>query len=236
MVRVQSGGCQHDAGSQEAGLAVDVAVGLIVLDAAVQPDHVRDVEVVDQVLLDFRLGEIRVAVLVQLTVLGDQHRSRSVHVDAAALRYQITGKTLVALLLEDCAREQGVLFVRVLVAVAIEGPGDPRAAPRSVDQKGGPGIPQPAIVEIGDAQLDRRPAAPLGVLEIFLFDEHVNGFEAGDGAGDFGVARLGVVERGARAERCRGIGVLEPGPRHPAGDMGMPLGGHVETFGFRRAH
>jgi hypothetical protein len=84
----------HDGGRiDEAGEVVDVAVGVVALDAAGQPADVPLAVVVLQVLLDLRLGEVRVAVLVEQAVGGGQDGPRPVERASAPRRRRRTADT-----------------------------------------------------------------------------------------------------------------------------------------------
>ena len=64
---------RDDAGPHEAAEVVDVAVGLVVVHAAAEPDHPLDAEVVAQAALDLVAAQLRIAVGVEQALLGDEH-------------------------------------------------------------------------------------------------------------------------------------------------------------------
>ncbi len=55
-------GEQHDPGPREAGEVVDVPVGLVVVDAPAEPDHLLGAEMVEQRPLDLLAREPGIAV------------------------------------------------------------------------------------------------------------------------------------------------------------------------------
>ena len=85
VVLVLGDGGQHDAGPHEAGDVVDVAVGLVGVDALGQPDDLLDVQVVAQVLLDLLARQVRVAAGAEQALLGGDDGALAVHVERAAL-------------------------------------------------------------------------------------------------------------------------------------------------------
>jgi hypothetical protein len=76
----------HFTRTHEAAHVVDVAVGLVHVDAFVQPDKAGDTQIVAQVSFDLLFGQVRVAVFVEQALGGGQAGAFAIHMDGAPSR------------------------------------------------------------------------------------------------------------------------------------------------------
>jgi hypothetical protein len=72
--------------ANEAGDVVDVAVGIVAGDAAIEPDHLIDAEKIVKGLLQLRAADAGIALLylAEQALLGGEQNARAVGVDGAA--------------------------------------------------------------------------------------------------------------------------------------------------------
>ena len=232
---------EHLAGSHEAGDVVDVAVGLLGVDAVLDPDDLRDVEVLLELVLHVALelvgpglvlGHAGVAAGVEQAHLGGHEGALAVDVDGAALDDQRLG-TIATHARELCHLEGDLLVLvpgeveAVLeAAVGVEVPVDGADLARVVDDVGGAGVADPGVV---GGHLDHVDVLVLvedglGVGVVDLVDAHVDGLELRDGAGDRRVLLLGGL--GAPGP---GVGAVRPG--HPGARLRLELSRHTEAVG-----
>ena len=99
---------RDDAGAQEARDVVDVPVGLVVEDAAPEPDHPLDRRGTRRSSSSIcSRVELRVAVVVQQALLGREQRALAVDVDRAALEHERRAVAVRALDLRDLRARRG---------------------------------------------------------------------------------------------------------------------------------
>jgi hypothetical protein len=72
---------QHDPRRHKAHEVVDVPVGLVLPQAAPQPDQLFRAEVVADESLDLASRESRVPIAIEKALLGREHRALAIHVD-----------------------------------------------------------------------------------------------------------------------------------------------------------
>src|SRR5271165_567480 len=116
-------GEQDHARAGKAGEVVDVPVGLVLVDAAAQPDHLARTDMVEQRPLDLLAGEPGVAISVQQALFGRDHGALAVDVDRAALEHDRSTIAVCTFYLEDLPRD-------ALVAVPGEEEAPVKAPPR----------------------------------------------------------------------------------------------------------
>ena len=144
---------------------VDVAVGVVALDAVAQPHHVLLPVVVAQVALDVASSTAPwVAILVQQARRRRQHGAGAVEVDRAAFHDDARIEHRQAQLLGNPRRHRIVRVVRrVLAAPRVEAPVDDRrlglAATRA-QHEGRTMIAGPALVGLDVMEVDAAAAAP----------------------------------------------------------------------------
>ncbi len=203
-------GQQHDAGPGEAGEVVDVAVGLVFVDAAAEPDHLLGAEVLVQRRLDLLARELGVAVAVEQALLGDQHRALAVDVDRAALEHDRRPVAVGCFDLEHLAGDPvvavpGEVEPAVEPAPGVEAPVDPAPAALAVDEEGRAGVADPGVVGRQLDHPDRGGEERAAVVELGVGDRHRHRLGDGDRRRHLGVGlpapawRPGASCRDARA-------------------------------------
>ncbi|MPM89842.1 hypothetical protein SDC9_136957 [bioreactor metagenome] len=80
-------GESHHAGANETTDVIYMAVGLIIVDTAVQPDEFFDIQILAQKRFDLFLSFIGVAVFVQQALAGGHERTFTIHMDGAAFQH-----------------------------------------------------------------------------------------------------------------------------------------------------
>jgi hypothetical protein len=141
----------HDTGAHEAGEVVDVAVRLVVDDAAPEPDDALGAEVVAQHALDLAARKRGVAVGVEQALFCCQHSALAVDVDRAALEHDRCAVALDAFDFEHLLRDAFVavpLCVEAILASTprVELPIDAAHAPGRVDNERRPDVAHPRVV------------------------------------------------------------------------------------------
>ena len=210
---------------------VDVAVRaeLVVVagEAARQPDRGGRADRAGELRLDARLVGVRVAAVVELHGLGQQHGAFAVDVDAAALVHEHRADQLRPDECADDPRDLGGLapFRPRRVAPAVERPVDraEHAGALVVDDERRAEVAHPELVErrLDELDLAAQHAARASLLG--RIDHHRERLELRDGVrdrGPRGVALLGL--RGGVAE-----GRALARERHPGAIVRRGLRGHA---------
>ena len=219
----------------EARDVVNVAVGLVGVDAVLDPDDLLDAEVLAEKTLDLLLGVLRVAVLVQKAHLGHDDGALAVAVERAALEDVVVGTIAVHLLdLGDLKAQRGVLVPREVqtvdeAAVGVEVEVAERELALAVHEERRARIAQPGVVV-----LHEQHAHILILIEelahrgpVLCVHAHGDGLEARDGADDLGEDLL----RGLRAVAPH-VGTVRP--ENPGALLLLVLAGHPEAVGLGR--
>ena len=231
VVLVVGPGQQHLAGTHVAAEVVDVAVGLVVVEAVRQPDDALHRKVVAQGPLDLRLAQVRVAVVVEQAFLGGDQRAFAVDVDRAALEDEVVGAVAGAPFdLEDLACHlvialPGEVQAAFEAAPGVEAPVDAAYIALVVDDEGRAGVADPGIVaaDFHDADVAVVEACAR-VLVLPGAGADGDRLEARDGLGHRGEGRLGRLAAVAPVVRAFR-------PDHPGLLVGFPFGGHAEAVG-----
>lgn len=231
VVLVVGPGQQHLAGTHVAAEVVDVAVGLVVVEAVRQPDDALHRKVVAQGPLDLRLAQVRVAVVVEQAFLGGDQRAFAVDVDRAALEDEVVGAVAGAPFdLEDLACHlvvalPGEVQAAFEAAPGVEAPVDAAYIALVVDDEGRAGVADPGIVaaDFHDADVAVVEACAR-VLVLPGAGADGDRLEARDGLGHRGEGRLGRLAAVAPVVRTFR-------PDHPGLLVGFPFGGHAEAVG-----
>ena len=248
----------HDARGDEGGDVVDVAVGLLGVDALLDPDDLLDAEVVLEVLghvpakllapgleLLAVLGPDGLGVLLlehrgagaaggQEALVGDDEGALAVDGDGAALEDHVVGT--VAAAAGELGHLEGDLLVLVPreveavdeAAVAVEVPVVGALLALAVDDVGGAGVAEPGVV---GGHLDDGDV--LVVLEDGLAVGVVDLVGAHVDRGELGdgAGDGGILPLGGLGAVGPGVGAV--GPAHPHAVLGGELGGHEEAVGPR---
>ena len=173
----------------EAGHIVDMAVGLVGVDAIPEPQHLLAAQILAQLLPDLRPGQIGIPAGRQQAHLRGQHGTLAVHMDGAALQHEALGAVGVHVRhLTDLLRYLIVPVPREVQAVVqaapcVEGPVHCPQAALTVYQKGGAAVPDPCVVggHLHHPDLLRK-AGPC-ILILSGADAHGDLFKPGNGTG-----------------------------------------------------
>jgi hypothetical protein len=90
-LRVGLDGGDDGGGRDEAGDVVDVAVGIVAHDSAIEPDGLVDTEIVVKDALKLLAADARIALLhlAQMALFGGEQRPCAVDVDGAAFEHAL---------------------------------------------------------------------------------------------------------------------------------------------------
>ena len=214
-------------GSGEAGEVVDVPVRLVVVDAAAQPYHHVNPEMVAQQLLDLAAPETGVAVLVQQAFLGGEQRALPVHVDRAALEHERRAVAIGALDFADLVCDCIVEVARGVQATpGVEQPVDAATPTARIEHESGSDVAHPRIVarQLDDPHHRWQARARVAVLARRDADGHR--LAGGNCSSDRGE---GVLRRAGAEPPV--VGAL--GPQQPAAIVRREFAGHGEAVARR---
>ncbi len=239
------------AGVDEAGGVIDVAVGVVAGDAAVEPEDLGGTEEFAEGLFDVGAGEVGVALLDggEEAFFGGEDagvfEAAAADVDGAAFEDEALELSGIVLAVGDEAGEvegfghelrDGVIEgVVVVLGPGVEfevGEGaatevifeEDAAAVTGPDAVGG-GLVEGDVGEVDVIALEKGADVFLGGGTFFgRVDEDVDAFALGEEADDFG------VDPGDGFELVGPV-FMVVGPGDPGGFMGFPLGGHGEAAG-----
>ncbi len=222
----------HFTRAHEAAHVVDVAVGLVHVDALVQPDKAGDAQIVAQVSFNLLLGEIRVAVLVEQALGGGHAGAFAVHVDGAPFQDQRRVVAIHAVLFQHLGRHflvliPGIVEAALVAAPGVEAPVHPAALAGGVGHHGRAAVAGPAVIAGHLDQGDVGGHHGAGLLHKLGRHPHKDRGGATDGIRDLG-------EGGLREAAGLTPVVRTERPDHPDGLLVRPLGGHGEAVGGRR--
>ena len=166
--------------ADEAGHVVDVAVGLVGVDAVAQPEDLLAAEIVAEHMLDRAAVHGGVAPLGQQAHLGREHRALAVDMDRPALEHEALGAVGIdALELADLLRDLIVEIPREIepvdkTAPRIERPVHGAQTAAIVDEKRRPAVADPRVVarHLDDAHGARQALARVLVLRCADADRH----------------------------------------------------------------
>ena len=226
VLRVLGPDAGHLPRGHEAGHVVNVAVGLVGVDAVPQPDDLFAPQIVAELFFDIPTAQLRVPARGQQAHLRGQHRALAVHMDGPALQHEAVGAVAVhPLQLADFPGHQVVLVpgeVQPVMQAApgVEGPVHRPQVPLIVFHKGGAAVPNPGVVagHFHHPDVLRQPGP--GVLKLVGIHAHRHRLEPGDGPGHVGKGLLG------------GLGPAPPvvgplGPQHPHAGLLLKFPGHA---------
>ena len=209
-----------------------MAVGLVQIDALLQPDKALHAQIVAQMLLDLRLAQVRVAVFIEQALGGGDAGAFAIDVDGAAFQDQgclVAGK---AVLIGHLTGDQLILAPWVVetaleAAPGVEAPIHGTAFTGRVDDHGRAGIAGPAVIAIhlNERDMGRHDGAGLG--HKLGRHAHKHRGSRANGIGHLGKGGLGKTARLTPIIRAEG-------PNHPDRLLRCPLGGHKETVGGRQ--
>jgi hypothetical protein len=243
LVRVIGRGRHRDDDTRrhEACERVDVPVGVIVGEPAIEPDHALDAERRAQELVHCVLVEIRVAVAAEQALARRQHRAFAVDLDRAALEDEAlrpcrhTGRA------RHPRRDVRVAGHDVLPAPAVELEARRRAPARAIDDEHRRRVAQPDVAVVGamEADADRGRPDPRARRRLRR--------PVGDEQLDPLAARLPVTVEGDdqldHSRECTAWSIQsmrplldEVRPRGPHRFMGCPLGGLAVAELLRALH
>ena len=227
------------AGTDVAGDIVDVAVGLVGIDAVLDPDDLFQIQVFLQHHFDLflvQIGNVTAGIGVQQAHLGGDQGAFAVDMDGAAFQDEV----------QACGAAVGIGTVGVnanqvtdlLCHCVIVGPGEVQAVNQAapcvedpvntadlalvVDDEGRTGVADPSVVvaHFHNADVLGQTGAAVGILSIA--DQHGHGSVLGDSHSDL---RVGALS---------GLGTLTPvvgtlGPDHENVLLGLKFTGHTEA-------
>ena len=153
-------------------------VGLVVVDAPAEPDHLLGAEVVEQRLLDLLARELGVAVGIEQALFGRHHGPLAVHVDRAALEHDRGAVAIGALDLEDLLRRparrgpSGKYRPPSSPPQALKRQSTPRRPPPPSTHEGRARVAHPRVVGRDLDHADRGREHRAAVLELGVGDRH----------------------------------------------------------------
>src|SRR5690606_8091796 len=139
---------RDDAGPHEAADIVDMAVRLILIDTAAEPDEFFDGEIVRKHRLDLLSREAGIAVRIEKAFLGGEECALAICMDGAAFEHDGRAVAVHALDLRDLGGDEIVLVpgeieAAIEPAPGIEYPVDGTHATLPVHDEGGAAIAHP---------------------------------------------------------------------------------------------
>uniref|UniRef100_A0A0N4ZLB6 PE-PGRS family protein n=1 Tax=Parastrongyloides trichosuri TaxID=131310 RepID=A0A0N4ZLB6_PARTI len=218
-----------DAGRDEAGQVVDVAVGMVVQQAVAQPQHLPGAQGLGEGGFGRFFGPAGVAVAVQHALARGQHRALAVMIHGAAFQNEVMAGQGDARLFADLVGDLIIVRQVVLAAPAVEDEGLGRRRSGAEDR---PRVAQPDVAETSghDSDAGHASEARLSVGQgLVIADHQLDLFAARPGQGahqglDLGLGRFEVV--------FPQIGMAGPADPHRA--MRRPLSGDRQGHG--RSH
>ncbi len=222
----------HFTRAHEAAHVVDVAVGLVHVDALVQPDKALHAQIVAQVRFDLRFAQVRIAVFVEQALGGGQAGAFAVDVDGAPFQNERRVVAIHAVLCQHLGRHLLVLIPRVVettlvAAPGVEAPIHPTALAGRVGDDGGAAVAGPAVIAVHFDQGDMGGHDGASLLHKLGRHPHKD-----RGGLPNGIRHLG--EGGLREATGLTPVVRAKRPDHPDGLLVCPLGRHGEAVGGRR--
>ena len=207
---------------------VHVLVGLVVVNAARQPDHLADAEIIAQYPLDLRLRQVGVTAGAQQARLGNERRPLAVRMDGAALADKIAlVVNVVPKQVAELARHAVVVLPRGIQAVhvaapCVEAPVDAAALAAAVYDEGRPDVARPCVIRRHHDEPHAVGKLCAGVVVLSLRAQHGHALALGDGLDD---AQEGFARR---------IGAVLPAvaalrPDHQTALMRRKLRRHVKS-------
>ena len=233
VVRVALVGLDHGdetVGFVETRDVVDMAIGVVTDDAIAHPQHLRNAEVVLEVLLDLLARKVRVAVFIEQALLAGEEQALAIHLDGATFEDHVVFETAQLELLCDERRDGVVEIVgRVFAAPSGVHPiGDGELTGLGILDEDRTVIAAPRVIrrvivegnlgQIGARFGDERPSAflkRLGDVDAHLFE-----------AADLRNNASEHIRNRAELPRPRGAFMR---PREPDGGLRSPLGGHAKA-------
>ena len=219
--------------ADEAGHVVDVAVGLVGVDAVAQPEDFFAAEIVTEHMLDRAAVHGGVAPLGQQAHLGREHGAFAVDMDRPALEHKALGAVGIdALELADLLRDLIVEIPREIepvdqTAPCVERPVHGAQTAAVVDKKRRPAVADPRVIarHLDDAHGARQALARILVLRRADADRH--GF------------KLQNSLRHVQKRPLRGLGAVAPvvvalRPEHPHAGLRLKLRGHPVAVALGR--
>ena len=182
-------------------------VGLVVIDAVRQPDHLGNAQIIAQRALDLFPTQFRVAPRGEQARLSHKRGALAVHVDRATLADEIP--LVIAVVFHqvaELARHAVVALPAGIQAVhraapGIEPPVDAATLALAVYHKGRPHVARPGVVRLHHDQTHLRRQLGAGVVILSLRAQHGHFFALAD--------RLNHAEEGL----ARGVSAVLPGVR-----------------------
>ena len=207
---------------------VHVTVGVVTVDAALEPDDLMDVESVLQAHFDVRPTQVRIAIGVQQALLCGQQRARPVHIHRTAFQHHAGDESRRLEGGGHCLPGRGVLIARqVFSSPGIETEIQRHQPPLVVDHEYRTVVANPGVV--GGHTVKRDPLRGNGLTEqpprvtFVCLVEHVDSHPFGLSKGGHDGNHRGLH----RAERA-GPRLRIVGPRQPGGAVRLPLCRHPE--------
>ena len=163
--------CEHSlAWCSKRAHIVHMLIGLVVIDAVRQPDHLGNAQIVTQRALDLGFGQIRVASRGEQARLSHKRGALAVHVDRATLADEIP--LVIAVVFHqvaELARHAVVALPAGIQAVhraapGIEPPVDAATLALAVYHKGRPHVARPGVVGLHHDQTHLRRQLGAGVV------------------------------------------------------------------------
>lgn len=221
----------HFAGAHEARQVVDMAVGLVELAAARQPDHLLRAQVVGEAPGDLGLAQVLVAIAVEQALLGGENAALAIALDAAQLSDQWRAIAVEVFDLEDLGGDlvvlvPGVIQAAVEAAIGVELEVDAaHFAALVIDHEARPAVAEPGVVAGHFHHPHLRRQQPAGIGEL------------GGGSTDGDRFALGNRGDDPHPDLLRRLGAVAPDvgalrPAKPATGLGFEFAGQAETIVF----
>ena len=234
MILILSPDAGNFARTDEAGDVVDMAIGLVRIDAVLDPDDLFEIEVFHELRLDLFLGHIGVAAFGEQAHLGREQGTLAVNMDGAAFEHEVGGAVGVdALNLADLLRNEIVLIPREIQAVdqtapGIEFPVNGADIALVVDNERRAAVADPGVVARHFYNADLGGEHVARILILRGADANRHWLELSNGLRDLGKDLL------------RGLRTVSPvvgafRPEHPDLFLFFKLTGHSEAVSLRGA-
>ena len=212
-----------------------MTIGLVVIQALGQPDHLADTQMIGQHHFDFLAQQMRIAIAVEQAFLGGQQGALTVHMDRPALEHEPLGAVARAALYAEnlvghlVVALPGPVQPAVEAAPGVEGPVHTAQTTLTVGHEGGACVAHPGIIRAHLDYPDTRVAElQIGILVLRRRDADSHRLESGNRLRHFGKGRLGRL--GTLAPVIRPLR-----PDHPGLAVGGPFRRHAVTIGAGRA-
>ena len=211
-----------------------MAIGLVRIDAVLDPDDLFEIEVFHELRLDLFLGHIGVAAFGEQAHLGREQGTLAVNMDGAAFEHEVGGAVGVdALNLADLLRNEIVLIPREIQAVnqtapGIEFPVNGTDIALVVDNERRAAVADPGVVARHFYNADLGGEHVARILILRGADANRHWLELSNGLRDLGKDLL------------RGLRTVSPvvgafRPEHPDLFLFFKLTGHSEAVSLRCA-